>query len=149
MEHLLTSSQGKDVFHICLTAPYSLDSPLFEGEDFVVLIVNNDPGISAADQYAISLTLVRSGCRYAVCIGHDCSTWDDSVDDANIEVDPGLTDARFVMTTWHEDDSVNEIAHFFLNCTAFGNNVFTNYLILSVGRNDTLLSDIKRQCTIA
>jgi|GEM_PF-2287065 len=149
MEHLLTSSRGQDVFHICLTSPYSLDRPPFAGADFVVLIINNDPDISTDDQYALSLALVRAGCRYAVCIGHNCSTWDDSVDYANMELDPELTDSKFVMTTWHENDTPDQIANFFLNCTTFDDNVFTNFLILSVGPNDKLLADIKRQCTVA
>ena len=149
MEHLLTSSRGQDVFHICLNSPYSLDCSPFDGADFVVLIINNDPAISPDDQYALSLALVREGCRYAVCIGHNCSTWDDSVDYANMEVDPGLTDSKFVMTTWHENDTPDQIANFFLNCTTFGDNVFTHFLILSVGQNDELLADIARQCTVA
>ena len=147
MEHLFTSSRGQDVFHLCLTPPYSLGSPPFAGADFVVLIINNDDAISPDDQYALSLALVRAGCRYAVCVGHNCSTWDDSVDYANIEVDPELTKERFVMTSWHENDTPNQIARFFLNCTTFGGNVFTNYLVLSVGRDDSILSEITRQCT--
>ena len=149
MEHILTSSRGQDVFHICLTPPYSLDRPLFDGADFVVLIINNDPEISADDQYALSLALVRLGCRYAVCIGHNCSTWDDSVDYANMEVDPELSDSKFVMTTWHENDTPDQIANFILNCTTFEDKEFTNFQILSVGQNDELLADITRQCTVA
>ena len=125
----------------------ALGSPPFAGADFVVLIINNDDAISPDDQYALSLALVRAGCRYAVCIGHNCSTWDDSVDYANIEVDPELSKERFVMTSWHENDTPDQIARFFLNCTTFGGNVFTNYLVLSVGRDDSLLSEITRQCT--
>ena len=149
MEHLLTSSRGQDVFHISLNSPYSLDRSPFDGAEFVVLIINNDPAISPDDQYALSLALVRAGCRYAVCIGHNCSTWDDSVDFANMEVDHELTDSKFVMTTWHENDTPDEIANFFLNCTTFDDNVFTHFLILSVGQNDELLAAIARQCTVA
>ena len=149
MEHLLTSSRGQDVFHLCLTSPYSLDRPPFGGADFVVLIINNDLEISADDQYSLSLALVHSGCRYAVCIGHNCSTWDDSVDWAYLEVDPDSEDDTFVMTTWHENETSDQIANFFLNCTTFDDNVFTNFLILSVGQNDTLLADIKYRCTVA
>ena len=119
----------------------ALGAPPFAGADFVVLIINNDDAISPDDQCALSLALVRAGCRYAVCVGHNCSTWDDSVDYANIEVDPELTKERFVMTSWHENDTPNQIARFFLNCTTF-------YLVLSVGRDDSLLSEITRQCMV-
>lgn len=59
MEHLFTNSRGQDVFHLCLTPPYSLGSPPFAGADFLVLIINNDDAISPDDQYALSLALVR------------------------------------------------------------------------------------------
>lgn len=137
------------MFHLCLTPPYCLDSPPFDGADFVALIISNDPTISPDDQYAVSLALVRSGCRYAVCIGHNCSTWDDSVDWACVEVNPDSNDETLVMTTWHKNDTPEEIAHFFLNCTTFDSNVFDNFLVLSVGRNDALLSTIKRECMVA
>ena len=149
MEYFANSASGRTVSHICLTPPYSLDSAPFDGDAFVALIVNNDPQISNTDQNAISLALVKFGCRYAVCMGHNCSTWDDSVDFANMELDPELTPEKFVMTTWHSDDSLNSIANFFLNCTSFNDNTFDNFLVLSIGRNDALLAEIQRECTVA
>ena len=82
-------------------------------------------------------------------MGHDCSSWDDSVDYANIEFEPGLTPDKFVMTTWHDDDTVDEIANFFLNCTAYAGKTFNNFLVLSIGRDDALLVEIQRECTFA
>ena len=149
MEHFTNSADGRAVFHLCLTRPYSLSTAPFAGDDFVALIVNNDAQISPSDQYAVSLALVRFGCRYAVCMGHDCSSWDDSVDYANIEFEPGLTPDKFVMTTWHDDDTVDEIANFFLNCTAYAGKTFNNFLVLSIGRDDALLVEIQRECTFA
>ena len=149
MEHFTNSADGRAVFHLCLTRPYSLSTAPFAGDDFVALIVNNDAQISPSDQYAVSLALVRFGCRYAVCMGHDCSSWDDSVDYANIEFEPGLTPDKFVMTTWHDDDTVDEIANFFLNCTAYARKTFNNFLVLSIGRDDALLVEIQRECTVA
>ena len=149
MEHFATSASGKAVSHTCLAPPYLLDAAPFGGDPFVALIVNNDADISSSDQYAISLALVRFGCRYAVCMGHDCSSWDDSVDYANMELDPELTPEKFVMTTWHDNESIDSIANFFLNTTSFNDNTFVNFLVLSIGRNDSLLADIQRECTVA
>ena len=149
MEHFAISARGKAVSHTCLAPPYSLDAAPFSGDPFVALVVNNDAEISSSDQYAISLALVRFGCRYAVCMGHDCSSWDDSVDFANIEVDPDLTPEKFVMTTWHDNESIDSIANFFLNTTSFSDNTFVNFLVLSIGRNDFLLAEIQRECSVA
>ena len=104
-----------------LRRPYQFASP-FEGE-FAALIVALDPAIRADEQEKISIDLVAQGCRYAVCTGINASSWDDSVDVAFLESDPGFNppDDRFVMTSWHNDETPEDVVFFFANCTAFGN----------------------------
>lgn len=61
-------------------------------------------------QNQISEWLVRSGCLYMMAWGVECSSWDDSVDSANLTV-AGLNDVpddQFVMTTWHDDGPIAE-----------------------------------------
>ncbi len=43
--------------------------------------------------------------------GIECSSWDDSVDYANIESFncENIPDDKFVMTTWHENESIEEV----------------------------------------
>lgn len=62
--------------------------------------------------------LVRSGCLYMMAWGLDCSSWDDSVDVANLEpFDFGeIPDDQFVMTTWHADESLQEVFRFAKDC---------------------------------
>ena len=61
--------------------------------------------------------LVRSGCLYMVAWGIGCSSWDDSVDMASIEMhnfaDP--PESEFVMTTWHANEPLSE-ALIYLKC---------------------------------
>jgi hypothetical protein len=61
-------------------------------------------------QAMVSEWLVRSGCRYMMAWGLRCSEWDDSVDLANLRgFDFGeVPEDEFVMTTWHETDSLHE-----------------------------------------
>lgn len=66
-----------------------------------------------------------------------------------MELDPELTPEKFVMTTWHAEESVDSIVNFFLNCTAFRDKTFDNFLVLSIGRNDILLAEIQRECMVA
>jgi hypothetical protein len=49
--------------------------------------------------------------------GTKCSTWDDSVDIANLEqFDFGeIPDDSFVITTWHADEPLNEVFWFSKN----------------------------------
>lgn len=43
--------------------------------------------------------------------GKDCSSWDDAVDHANLEAFDyeEIPEDRFVMTTWHEKESLEEV----------------------------------------
>lgn len=68
-------------------------------------------------QNAVSQWIVESGCLYMMAWGRDCSSWDDSVDFANLEdFDFGeIPEDRFVLTTWHENELLSEV--FFFNET--------------------------------
>jgi hypothetical protein len=62
----------------------------------------------------VSDWLVSSGCLYMLAWGIDCSVWDDAVDWSNLaafDFKPIPPD-RFVMTTWHEDESMEEVFWF-------------------------------------
>lgn len=68
-------------------------------------------------QALVSEWLVRSGCLFMMAWGLNCSSWDDSVDYANLEkFDYGdIPDDKFVMTTWHEDEPLSEVFWFAAN----------------------------------
>lgn len=122
-----------------LERPYDFLSP-FSGEEFAAMIWVADPTVTDEEQARLSEQLVEQGCRYAVCGGHECSTWDDSIDMAFLETDPDFQppDEKFVMTTWHEGESVEEVAEFLALNTSFDNFVAKNFFVLFVGRNKEL-----------
>jgi hypothetical protein len=66
----------------------------------------------------VSEWLVKSGCLYMVAWGHECSAWDDSVDWANLdEFGFGeIPEERFVLTSWHEKETLAEAFWFAANC---------------------------------
>jgi hypothetical protein len=59
----------------------------------------------------VSKWLVKSGCLYMMAWGINCGDWDDSVDMANIQqFNYGeIPEDELVVTTWHEDDPLNEV----------------------------------------
>ena len=61
-----------------------------------------------------------SGCRYMMAWGRKCGEWDDSVDMANLAMfDFGeIPDDGFVMTTWHENELLQETFWFCDQCAA-------------------------------
>lgn len=77
-------------------------------------IVVIEESLDLAHQHAVSKWLVESGCMYMMAWGKDCSSWDDSVDLANIEQFPGseIPEESFVITTWHENESLGEVIWF-------------------------------------
>ncbi len=66
----------------------------------------------------ISEWLVRSGCLYMMAWGKRCSDWDTSVDDANLAMFNfgEIPEDSFVMTTWHENETLEEAFWFSQFC---------------------------------
>ena len=75
---------------------------------FIVVI---EAEVSYAWQKLVSDWMVESGCLYMMAWGRECSTWDDSVDWANIDrfEETPIPEDEFVMTTWHDDESLSEV----------------------------------------
>ncbi|MES9964674.1 MAG: hypothetical protein ABW116_14175 [Candidatus Sedimenticola sp. 20ELBAFRAG] len=73
--------------------------------------------VSADWQEQVSEWLVQSGCLYMMAWGLECSTWDDSVDMANMKEFnfEEIPESKFVMTTWHENEPLNEVFWFSKN----------------------------------
>lgn len=133
MEQLALIPTADIRFHE-LKRPYEFATP-FGGNDFVLLLVINDPSITAEEQVKLSQAFVEQGCRYALCFGHNCSTWDDSIDLAPTLSSENfdLPEDRFVMTTWHENEPLSDVVDFFIQNTGFDNLVFQQYLVLFLG----------------
>ena len=91
-----------------------------------VLIVEAPVTVQWQDR--VSKWLVDSGCLYMMAWGPGCSSWDDSVDWANIEsFESGdIPEDRFVLTTWHEGQSLEEAFDF---CKACAKSLVTVALI--------------------
>jgi hypothetical protein len=87
--------------------------------------------VSPEWQSEVSNWLVRSGCLYMVAWGTNCSSWDDSVDEANLEEFSygDIPEDKFVMTTWHSDEPLSEALWFAKN-NAFHPKVDLNHTVL-------------------
>lgn len=66
--------------------------------------------------------------------GYGCSSWDDSVDWANIDECPGesIPDHRFVFTTWHENESLEETFWYSKHCAVHPSVELKNVLLLHI-----------------
>ncbi len=141
---LLATRDDKQIWFQEVSRPYQLDPP-FPGELYVCILFVNDETISAEEQQTLSAQIISSDCRYAVCAGHKCSTWDDSIDMASLVAeDFENSDEAFVMTTWHENDSVKDVMFYGLMNTMFGEHEFHHYLVLFIGSRDGLREEVQR-----
>jgi hypothetical protein len=125
--------------------PYSFASP-FKGAEFAVLIYSADTDITDEEQEILSDQIVTSGCRYAVCAGYKGSSFHDSIDIADIKRNGGeVRDENVVMTTWHDDEPLENIVFFFLNLTSFDNFAAERFVVLLVGEDGSCLDQIRRE----
>lgn len=75
------------------------------------MVVVIEAEVSPGWQTLVSDWIARSGCLYMMAWGKGCSSWDDSVDMANIEAFnfDEIPEDKFIMTTWHEDEPLAEV----------------------------------------
>jgi hypothetical protein len=87
-------------------------------------------------QFEVSKQLVASGCSFVSAWGIDCSSWDDSVDWADIERRSyGMTnDMPFVMTTWHGEEPLRDVIGFVLDYDKYEEVKPLSLLILEISR---------------
>ncbi len=97
-----------------------------------VVIINK--AISNEFRNTVSDWLVQKGCLYMMAWGEDCSAWDDSVDEANLEAFSfeDIPEDSSVMTTWHEDESLSEVFWYCKNCAEHPAIKIDNTILLHV-----------------
>ncbi|WP_171054031.1 DUF7684 family protein [Arenibacterium halophilum] len=89
-------------------------------------------------RYLVSKALVEAGCLYSLAWGIDCSAWDDSVDWAFLEAYDfkAFPEEKFVMTTWHENESLAETVAFAKHCTKYSEVKLEDILVLDFAHQE-------------
>ena len=128
----------KNISKVTLRKPFDVSSIKIQAP--YACLVYSKEDVTKDEMETISNWIISSGCRYAVCAGADCSKWHDAIDWAYIASDPNYSppEARFVMTSWHETETLEEIVWFWLMCTVCDDDIFENYLLLIVGESEGL-----------
>jgi hypothetical protein len=72
---------------------------------------------SSAYREAVARELIESGCLYFMSWGVECEAWHDEVDMASIQKFDfqEIPEDAFVMTSWHERESLSEVFWFCKN----------------------------------
>ena len=83
---------------------------------FVLFVAADTSGYDGPTLVAHAEALIRVGASYVCCWGPDCSRFHDAFDEADLVANGDVSDSRFILTTWHEDEPLEEAAWFALNC---------------------------------
>jgi hypothetical protein len=101
-----------------------------------ILVIEDD--VSQIWQWDVSRWLVVSGCRYMMAWGPECGSWDDSVDEANLEAFnyDVIPQDHSVMTTWHEDEELSEVFWFAKHRAHHPAHELKNTVIVHISREE-------------
>jgi len=84
---------------------------------FVCLLVWDSEQESVDEISQVAQVLLGSGGVYFCTWGEGCEKVHDIIDEVSNAADPGPADDSVVMTTWHDDETLDEALWFFLRCT--------------------------------
>ena len=89
-------------------------------------------------QLKVSDWLVASGCLYMMAWGKNCSSWDGSVDLANLKEfsNEEIPDDKLVMTTWHENEPLKDVYFFSKHSATHPEVKIDNTLLLHISRGN-------------
>jgi len=115
--------------------PGAVLPPLDQQRPFLALVLIRAE-VTPDWQWAVSKWLVDSGCLNMAAWGIACSSWDDSVDYANMEAFSygDIPEDRFVMTSWHESDTLDEVMEFVKHSPVHPSIELSEALILDISR---------------
>ncbi|MBM3494779.1 MAG: hypothetical protein FJX72_10765 [Armatimonadetes bacterium] len=134
--NVLAENEGKTYAVLAVDAPDDFVSP-FPGALFACMLWDHDGRFTETQRSEVAKRLLQAGCRYAVCGGQNCEAWHDAVDEEFVRLhvdDPDQTaDAVHVMTTWHANETPDDVAFFFVLNTNFDDHDFDRYLVVHVG----------------
>lgn len=101
-----------------------------------VVVVEDD--VSQMWLWDASRWLASSGCLYMMAWGKDCSSWDDAVDEANLEQFnyEEIPDDQLIMTTSHEDEDLSEVFWFAKHKALHPAHDLKNVLILHISNTE-------------
>lgn len=112
-------------------------NPEMHGQ-YPALVWNTMLGVKTEEIASVMQRLIVNGCRYIVAAGTECERWHDIADRQFLAQFPTESerDANFVMTSWHVDESAEDVMLFLVYGTNFEEHDFKEFLVLQFGDDD-------------
>ncbi len=127
---LFTKHKGKEIW----LHNYRKDGDLnidFNNSPFVCMVWNNRENFVSP---VLIEQLLKANCKYIVVGGKNCEKWHDYADEIHISLysDFQVPDSEHVMTTWHDNEPLEEVIWFTLNNTNFDSYEFNKFLFIQI-----------------
>ncbi|MDB4906244.1 MAG: hypothetical protein JWO05_1028 [Gemmatimonadetes bacterium] len=134
MRHLL-SNRDRTFSYARVGASEEVPALLVPQGTFGCLLWDSAGDWSIEQREALVSHLIQSGCRTLACGGHDCEVWHDLADEtlAFLNATQWRTAEQEVMTTWHTEETAQEVVFFVTTTAEVEEPSFGEYLILEVG----------------
>lgn len=117
-------------------------TPPFE-DDYALLLVITSPLVSVRQRDRITSDIVSSRCQYALTFGHDCEVWHDVIDETC--VGDGAGEERFLMTTSHDDEPIEDVVDFLWWNTSYEEFASERLAVVFIGVDSELESAIRNR----
>ena len=112
-------------------------------EDYALLLVISTGSITKEQRERIASDVVTSRCQYALTYGNDCQAWHDAIDLAG--VDAGGPEDRFLMTTWHDDEPIEDVVDFLWWNTSYDCFEAVRLAIVHIGSDARLEASVRER----
>ena len=120
---------------VTLSAPFQ--------EDYALLLVISTRSITKVQRERIASDVVASRCQYALTYGNECQMWHDAIDMAGI--DAGGPESRFLMTTWHDDEPIEDVIDYLWWNTSYDYFEAERLAIVQIGPDAKLETAIRER----
>ncbi|MDN5942604.1 MAG: hypothetical protein L0H94_12030 [Nitrospira sp.] len=116
LDHGRMRGQGRFLLSALASSPKDLSSPIaIHGKHCVVFLAMDARPMSVDEISNIANWALAQGAVYFCVRGPDCKRVHDIIDEAVVCRNSGETDEDVIMTTWHEDEALDEALWFAVN----------------------------------
>jgi len=112
-------------------------------EDYALLLVISPDSNANGRRDQIASDIARSSCQYALTFGRECEEWHDAIDWACL--DEGMPEGRFLMTTWHDDEPIEDVIDFLWWNTTYDDFSAERLAIIQLGPDLTFKKAIRER----
>lgn len=134
--YLIAENGPVRYLQLVLDTPEDYEPP-FESGAYTCLLWDTRGDADVETRSVLARRLIESVCIYVVCGGETCERWHDIIDETVVELQTSgeVRDDRIVMTTWHDGESSDEVAEFFVMTAVPPEGAVTQHVVIQIGQD--------------